>query len=196
VEALDLSARKSALRERMRSVRSSIPPTERAVLAARAEAHLLAVPEIRDAGTVLLFYSFGSEIPTSVLLHRLIARGIRVLLPWLAGDGMEASEVLLGERLEPTDYGPREPSRRVPVDPEDVDVVVTPGLAFDERGHRLGYGGGHYDRYLGRLHPNALRVAIGFASQIVDEVPTEPGDERVDVIVTDAGVLRTEPEAS
>jgi 5-formyltetrahydrofolate cyclo-ligase len=69
-----------------------------------------------------------------------------------------------------------------------VDLVITPGLAFDRRGHRLGYGGGHYDRYFARLQRSALRVGVGFSIQLVDELPTEPSDRPVDLVVTDAGV--------
>jgi 5-formyltetrahydrofolate cyclo-ligase len=185
-----IAARKQELRQAMRRIRVAIPPEERTALAARAEARLLALPEIRDAHSVLLFYSFGSEIPTAVLVHRLLERGCRVLLPYLTGDAMEAAEVRMGTPLHPTDYGPREPSRRVPVDPADVDVVVTPGLAFDRRGHRLGYGGGSYDRYLRRLHPAASRIGIGFSSQVVDDVPADELDERVDLVVTDDAVIR------
>ena len=174
----------------MRSVRASIAPDERAVLAARAEARLLALPELRDARTLLLFYSFGTEIPTEVLLRRLIARDRRVLLPYLTEDSMEAAEVRPGDPLQPSGYGPKEPARRVAVDPARLDVVVTPGLAFDRSGHRLGYGGGHYDRYLERLGAHAVRIGIGFASQVLDEVPSEPTDQLVDVIVTDGEVVR------
>ena len=181
---------KGAMRARMRAVRSGIPASERAVLAARAEARLLTLPELRGARTVLLFYSFGSEIPTKVLMRRLLERGMRVLLPYVTEDSMEAAEVRPGDALEPTDYGPKEPARRVAVDPAKVDLVVTPGLAFDPAGRRLGYGGGHYDRYLGRLGPHAVRVGIGFAAQLVDEVPDEPMDQPVDVLVTDEEVLR------
>ena len=179
------------MRERMRSVRSSIPASDRAALAARAEARLLTLPELRSARTVLLFYSFGSEIPTAVLTRRLLERGLRVVLPYVTGeDSMEAAEVRPEDPLERTDYGPKEPARRVAVDPAEVDMVVTPGLAFDPTGGRLGYGGGHYDRYLTRLQPHALRVGIGFAAQLVEEVPTEETDQRVDVVVTDEEVVR------
>jgi 5-formyltetrahydrofolate cyclo-ligase len=187
----DAVAAKKELRARMRAIRAAIPPEERAVLAARAESRLLALPEVRDARCVLLFYSFGSEIPTAVLIRRLLARGRRVLLPFLTEGSMEAAEVRPGDPLHPTDYGPREPARRVPVDPAALDVVITPGLAFDRRGHRLGYGGGSYDRYLTRLHPAAARVGIGFSSQIVDEIPVEETDEPVDAVVTDEAVIRS-----
>jgi 5-formyltetrahydrofolate cyclo-ligase len=175
----------------MRAGRAAIPPSERAVLAARAEARLLTLPELRAATTVLVFYSFGTEIPTAVLVRRLLTRGWRVLLPYLTdGSEMDAGEIRPGDPLQPTDYGPKEPARRVAVSPQNVDVVVTPGLAFDREGRRLGYGGGYYDRYLARLQPHAVRIGIGFSRQVVEAVPAEDGDEPVDVIVTDDEVIR------
>jgi 5-formyltetrahydrofolate cyclo-ligase len=190
MRTVDRSEEKNALRDRMRRARAAIPPGERAVLAARVEARLLTLPQLRDARTVLLFYSFGTEVPTKVLARRLLERGHRVLLPYLSGEAMEAAEVRPGSRLEATDYGPKEPVDRMAVDPEKIDVVVSPGLAFDRRGHRLGYGGGYYDRYLARLHAHAARVGIGFTVQLVDEVPAAETDQPVDVVVTDEGVVR------
>jgi 5-formyltetrahydrofolate cyclo-ligase len=102
---------------------------------------------------------------------------------------MEAAEVLPADGLVPSTYGPKEPAHRVAVEPDAVDVVVAPGLAFDRRGHRLGYGGGHYDRYLRRLGAAALRAGIAFSEQLVEEVPVEARDELLDVLVTDAEVI-------
>jgi 5-formyltetrahydrofolate cyclo-ligase len=76
------------------------------------------------------------------------------------------------------------------VDPASIDLVVTPGLAFDRRGRRLGYGGGHYDRFLRRLPPSTIRVGIGFAAQVVDRVPAGPTDEPLDALVTEEGLIR------
>ncbi|HYU57795.1 MAG TPA: 5-formyltetrahydrofolate cyclo-ligase [Actinomycetota bacterium] len=180
-----LAGRKEALRRAMREARSSLPPPDRAERAARVEARLLAIPEVVAARCVLLFYAFGSEIPTRVLAARLRTGGRRVLLPYLSGGAMEAAEVGPEDPLVVSGYGPKEPARRVPVDPAEVDLVLTPGLAFDRRGGRLGYGGGHYDRYLARLGGHATRIGIGFEEQVVDEVPAGPEDERVDLVATD-----------
>jgi 5-formyltetrahydrofolate cyclo-ligase len=70
---------------------------------------------------------------------------------------------------------------------------VAPGLAFDRDGNRLGYGGGHYDRYLARLGRRAPRVGVAFSLQIVDRVPADEGDERVDVVATDQGSFEAPP---
>ena len=72
-------------------------------------------------------------------------------------------------------------------DPARVDVVVVPGLAFTADGHRLGQGGGWYDRFLVRLPERVLTVGVGFAEQLVDALPVEPHDVPLDLIVTDDG---------
>lgn len=187
-------ADKSALRTRMRRLRAAIPPSERARLVDLVEETLFGLQEMRAANVVLLFYSFGTEVATGGMAARVLAAGKRLLLPFLEEEGdMEAAEVLPGELLEPSDYGPREPGRRIAVDPEEVDVVVAPGLAFDREGNRLGYGGGYYDRYLARMGHRALRVGVGFSLQLVDRIPVEPGDERVDIVVTNEGALDVRP---
>jgi 5-formyltetrahydrofolate cyclo-ligase len=159
------------------------------MLARRAQGRLLDLDEVAAASTVLLFYSFGSEMATGGVGEHLLAEGKRVLLPYLTPQGMEASEILPGEPLLPTGYGPREPSRRIALDPLEVDLVLTPGLAFDRRGFRLGYGGGHYDRYLTRVGPETIRVGFAFSAQLIDHIPEEPADQKVHLIVTDAEVV-------
>lgn len=180
---------KAELRRRMRLAREAIPADDRARIAEIVAERLLALPEATSARTVLLFYSFGSEVATGGMAARIRAEGKRLLLPYVEEDGMEAAEVREDDELIRAPYGAREPARRVPVDPSEVDLVVAPGLAFDRGGHRLGYGGGFYDRYLARLRPETVRVGIGFAVQVVDWVPAGPGDQRVDLVVTEAGVL-------
>jgi 5-formyltetrahydrofolate cyclo-ligase len=180
---------KEALRERMRGIRASIPAQERVRRAQGVHSRLFSLPEMARARSVLLFYSFGSEVATAGMAARVTAEGRRLLLPFLEEGAMEAAEVLPGERLEPSGYGPREPARRVAVDPNSVDLVVSPGLAFDRSGRRLGYGGGHYDRYLARVGHHAARVGVCFAAQLVDEVPEEPGDQRVELIITEDEVI-------
>jgi 5-formyltetrahydrofolate cyclo-ligase len=180
---------KAELRARMRRVRQVIPPEERGRLSRAVAERLFALPDAVSAGTVLLFYSFGTEVATGPMADRWWDRGTRILLPYVDGEGMEAAEVRRGDQLVRAPYGAREPVRREPVDPHQVDLVVTPGLAFDRRGHRLGYGGGYYDRYLARLRPDAVRIGIGFAVQVMDRLPAGPSDQRVHLVVTEAEVV-------
>lgn len=181
---------KESLRRRLRQVRQSIPEQDRPRLVEQIEAAVFSLPAMGEARTVMLFYSFGSEVGTSGMAARILGAGKRLLLPFLDDEvGMQAAEVRPGEALDITSYGPREPAHRVAVDPGEVDVVITPGLGFDRRGHRLGYGGGHYDRYLEGMSERALRVGVAFSVQIVKYVPIERGDQPVDVVVTDAEII-------
>src|SRR5438128_2215647 len=107
----------------MRAERDAIPASERVALGSRIEARMLDLPAVREAGTILLFSSFGSEIPTEGIAERLLAEGRRVLLPFLQDSTMEAAELRPGQHPVPTAYGPKEPPGRIPVDPAEVDVV-------------------------------------------------------------------------
>jgi 5-formyltetrahydrofolate cyclo-ligase len=81
------------------------------------------------------------------------------------------------------------PSLRVQpgdVDPATLDVVVVPGLAFTPDGHRLGQGGGHYDRFLTRVRPGCLTIGVCFREQLVAELPVEAHDVPLTAVVTDA----------
>lgn len=180
---------KTALRAEMRRVRAAIPEDERRRRGEVIVGRLLDLPEMRRAASVLIFASFGPEVPTRDLASDLHAVGKRLFLPYLSGDEMEVAEVAPEEPLVASAYGPEEPARRVPADPELIDLVVVPGLAFDRRGNRLGYGGGAYDRYLARLRPTTPLVGVAFAEQIVDEVPTGPLDVAVHMVVTDREVI-------
>jgi 5-formyltetrahydrofolate cyclo-ligase len=72
----------------------------------------------------------------------------------------------------------------IPARPEEVKIVIVPILAFDRRGHRLGYGAGYYDRFLS-AHPHLIKIGLAFSCQEVAEVPAEQNDVRMDVVITE-----------
>jgi 5-formyltetrahydrofolate cyclo-ligase len=176
----------------MRKTRAAIPSEERARLGSEIEDRVLSLPQVGRASTVLIFYSFGSEVPTAGIAARLASGGARVLLPFLEEGTMAAAEFAPGTEgnLVRTTYGPKEPAGRIPVPADEIDVVVAPGLAFDREGHRLGYGGGHYDRYMNELRPDAVRIGIAFHPLVVPNVPHGSDDEPLDLVVTDREVIR------
>ena len=92
--------------------------------------------------------------------------------------------------LEPGVFGIREPvpSRCAPASLDAVDFVLVPGVVFDARGGRIGRGAGYYDRLLARCRPGTRLVAAAFEVQVVDEVPREPHDRRVDLVVSELRV--------
>ena len=139
------------------------------------------------------YVSMPVEPGTRPLLTALSARGCTVLLPLLQADfdlGWAAYEPAA---LEPARFGLSEPTGpRLGVDAvNDASVVICPGLAGDTRGHRLGRGGGSYDRVLRRLSPSVVRVLLLYDDEVLDAVPTDDHDERVHVIVTPQRTLWT-----
>lgn len=112
-----------------------------------------------------------------------------------AGDSGRIVPVRI-ESFEPTRFaidrfGVRSPLVGAVVDAASIDVILVPGLGFDRSGRRLGRGGGHYDRLLAMLPPTTPRIGVCFACQVVDSIPDEPHDARVDMVVSDAGVSYT-----
>jgi 5-formyltetrahydrofolate cyclo-ligase len=147
--------------------------------------------DVAPGAVVSGFSPVKSEISPLPLLRRLAEAGASLALPVIAGRGkpliMRAWS--FGAPLVPGVWGIREP----PADAPEVfpDILIVPLLAFDRHGYRLGYGGGYYDGTIGRLRTMKRVVAIGlaFAAQQIDEVPTTPRDERLDLVLTEDGIF-------
>lgn len=185
----ELKKRKKALRARALAARDEIPTAERARRSEAIAERLMGLPEVAAATTVMVFSSFGSEVETGPIIRRLTARRVRVLLPRVVEREMHAVPYAPGDRVSRASFGAEEPRDGEPADPGEIDVVVAPGLAFDLRGHRVGYGGGFYDRFLKLTRQDALTVGVCFGAQIVDEVPHGRGDLPVSRLVTEEEVI-------
>ncbi|MGH2671506.1 MAG: 5-formyltetrahydrofolate cyclo-ligase [Actinomycetota bacterium] len=184
-----LKARKRALRRAAIERRDLLSAGERSAKSERIVDRVLALPEVGAARTVMAFWSFGSEVQTAALIQRLHDAGKRVVLPRIAEGEIAAVTYAPGDPVAATSFGAMEPVGAEFVPAVDVDVVIVPGVAFDRRGGRVGYGGGFYDRLLSRA-PSAPAVAVAFDVQLVDAVPQGQSDSRVDVIVTEDEVIR------
>lgn len=183
---------KAARRLEARGARRAIPPETRAALSERIAERLLALPELRSAQVVGCYASVGSEVETGLVLRGLLARGLRVAVPVVQGARLRFVRLHHPWGLVPGQGGLRLPEPRQPwedVAGGELDLVVVPGLRFGRDGSRLGQGGGHFDRFLAE-HPRARRVGLGFEAQVVDAVESEPHDQGLDALVTEARVLR------
>jgi 5-formyltetrahydrofolate cyclo-ligase len=186
---------KTTLRSSVLAARAALPVEHRAVASAAVHRQLEALPELCRARAVLAYAAFGAEVDLDPWLARLLAAGTGVFLPWVDGLQLGIARVCdLQADLVPGWRGVREPRAigRRPARPDRLDAVVTPGVAFDRSGRRLGYGGGHFDRLLTMLRPETPVVGVAFEIQIVDTVPTAMHDRAVDVVVTEAAVYRRE----
>jgi 5-formyltetrahydrofolate cyclo-ligase len=184
---------KAALRSAVLAARAAVPTEQRALASAVIRRRLEVLPELRRARAVLAYAAFGAEVDLDPWLGTLLAAGAGVFLPWVDGSRLGIARVCdLEADLVPGWRGVREPRAigRRPARPDRIDAVVAPGVAFDCFGHRLGYGGGHFDWLLTMLRPQTPVIGVAFEVQIVDTVPTAAHDRRVDVVVTERAVYR------
>ena len=138
--------------------------------------------------TIAGFWPMGDEIDIRPLLHALHALGHALLLPVTPprGQALLFRRWAPGAAMEPGRFGTQHPAAAEAATP---NTLLVPLLAFDPRGHRLGYGGGYYDRTLAML-PHAFRLGVAYAAQQVPAVPAGPHDVTLHAIATESGVLR------
>ncbi len=185
------------LRKTILARRDRLSADEQADRSRRVVTRLSAMEEIRGATHLFVYVSFRSEVQTREFIHQCLAEGKTVSVPVTQ---VETSSLLAvritdpGSQLRPGYCGIPEPTAAWAdanrVDPATIDVVIVPGSVFDPRGGRLGYGGGYYDRFLSGQTPGALRAALAYDLQVVDQVPLEPHDRRMDRIVTETTIYR------
>ncbi len=174
-------------------------PEQRATASHTACARLMQLEAFQNASVVMLFMPLADEVDLLPLALKCFQMGKTVCVPkvdWARGD-MEAVEVTSFDDhvMEVDEHGVRSPRDGQCVLVRSINLVVVPGVAFDAQGNRLGRGGGFYDRFLKRLAPTAATVGLAFDQQIIDQVPVDDRDIRVDMVVTDRR-LTVSPRAS
>lgn len=197
ITALAIKARKQQLRAEVQAARNALPDDELQSRSAALIERALQLRALQEAQWIMAFASFRSEVRTAGLLRWAITSGKQLLLPRIIR-GTRQLELYLVRDLEydlaPGVWQIPEPiSERCPrVELHVPDFIIIPGVAFDERGHRLGYGGGFYDNLLrvlsGRCWPEHM-AAFALECQIVPEVPIRPRDFTVPHIVTEDRII-------
>jgi len=172
------------MRQRLKTPGAAHAEKSRAICAA-----LSAQPSFRRSRRVALF----SPLPTEPDLNPLWENNERVLCyPRVAGEKIEFVEIAHLDDLVDSAWNPwvREPGPAAAqiIAPQEIDLILVPGLAFTRDGRRLGRGGGFYDRFLSQLPTSTVKLGICFELQLVDTLPTEPHDQRLDGVITENGL--------
>ncbi len=194
---------KPELREAMRGPLGALAPAERAALSAQVCRRVMALEAFTTADTVMLFLPLPGEVDICPIALRCFQTGRTVCVPRVDWERkrMRAVEIRdIDANLRETRHGVREPSDGRPIPLEQIGLVLAPGLAFDAQGGRLGRGGGFYDRFLepgtanDRLRSrNWFTCGVCFDFQVVDRVPTDENDIRLDAVATDRRLLEPCP---
>jgi 5-formyltetrahydrofolate cyclo-ligase len=199
----DLIEAKRALRAAMTARREALDGRARAEAAARLAAAIGTMPEVASARIVAAYAPIRGEIDPGPAVAAAVARGAAVVYPRIGGAagavGSAAGPRLSFHRipgvaaLVPGALGVPEPPPGAPAVPlEAVDVFLVPGLAFDARGFRLGYGRGYYDEVVAHLRAagRGFFLGVGHDFQVVEDCPAGAGDQPLDAVATEARVLR------
>lgn len=174
---------KPELRERLMKARNALPLTQRNDLDHQLHLQLWQLPQYQAAGFVMTYLSFNNEINTWPVVEQAWADGKRVAVPKVRKYPKEivAIEIKSKQDLEPGLWSIQEPVADEAIAPRELDLIVVPGLAFNQQGFRLGYGGGYYDRFL----PQTKAFKVGFCyQQFFGDVPVLPWDQPVDLVIT------------
>jgi len=193
---------KKRLREKLLNRRDAIPPDLKSAKESAIEDRLFSLDVFKKARSILIYVSFRSEVDTRNYLNDIIQLGKKLVLPLVdtRHKVLKLYEINSPDELKPGYMGILEPGvlryRRCSL--KDIDLVIIPGTGFDPKGNRLGYGGGYYDKLLSMEArelaeiDHITTVALAFEEQIGEEIPSEPHDIKVDMIVTDERLIQCE----
>lgn len=175
---------KKTLRAQIRRRKQAMTPAQIAAASRRLGALLVASPLYRQAKTIYGYLPYNQEVRTVPMLEQALRDGKQVAVPKVYGDRMRFLLMEDFSQVAPGYAGIPEPIADGPVAQDPTALVLMPGLAFDREGHRIGYGGGFYDRFLAE-EPNHPTLALCYGFQLLDHVQTEAFDIPVDCVLWD-----------
>jgi 5-formyltetrahydrofolate cyclo-ligase len=185
-------ADKPALRKVLCALRAAIPAQRRVEESRAIASRALGLVGDMPPGTALVYGATPDEVDPFPLAATLRSRGWKIAYPRVAGPGELTLHFVVDESALATGaFGLREPTADAErVSAAEMSLVVVPGVGFDDRCVRIGYGGGYYDRLLPTLPGSCMRVGLAFEEQIVDELPVESHDAALDAVVTPTRIIR------
>ncbi len=168
----------------MRELKRAVPPEEKLHRSEAILRQLEQLPEWDAARVVLLYWSMADEVQTHDFVNRWYKDKV-LLLPCVDGDDLVLRQYTGPECLVAGEqFGIGEPTGPIWTDLDAIQIIIVPGVAFDRSGNRMGRGRGFYDRML-KSTVGALKIGIAYDFQMLDEIPVEPHDVKMDRIITE-----------
>ena len=190
----DLKAKKSEIRRDTLAIRNSLTKKERAKKSAAIMDRLFGFANFMESRIVLFYMSHKGEVDTEPMVRKSLEIEKVVALPLVATQKKEIVPYKvndLDQDVRPGYLGIREPiiERCKEIPSEYINLAIIPGVAFDERGGRIGHGTGCYDRFIPKLDITTRKVALAFECQIVPQIPMEPHDRYTDILITENRII-------
>lgn len=198
---------KRDIRKSVLTLRDSISADDKARCDAEIRKTITGMAEYREAEVILAYVSYKSEVDTTLLIEQALSDGKAVFAPKVAGREMEFWRITSLDDLQEGYKGIREPIQSISFS-EWIKVCKVmmwmPGAVFDRERHRIGYGGGFYDRYLNRMagnmdgaaqmrnhaeHASFITAALAYSCQVLEQIPYEEHDRKPDLIITEQGIF-------
>lgn len=182
---------KQQLRKQFKTQLCKMSAQQRSELSQIACKKLVETEEFRSADTIMAFLSLPHEIDTAPFILCAWQRSKTIAVPKISWQQRHMIPVQINSLetgIATEAGGLRNPVTGLPVPLEDIDLIVAPGIAFDNQGNRLGRGGSYYDRFFSHEKLRAIKCGFCFSEQVVENVPTFEHDKPVDMLVTDTSV--------
>lgn len=146
--------------------------------------HLYEMKRFKDAQNIFTYVNYNQEVNTLILIEECFRLGKNVFVPKVIGDEMDFFQIHSLDELESGAYGILEPIEGCKTASENKGLMIMPGLAFDEKHRRIGYGGGFYDKYLEKL-PEFYKIALCYDFQVFNKIVTDKFDIPVDLVISE-----------
>lgn len=190
----DLKVKKQEIRSQVEEKLNALPRRELLEKYGIIEEQLFDFANFREAEVALLYISHPHEVDTRRILKRCSETTKEIVLPLFNGDGNGTRLYRISDMERDLKPGPGnilqpDPDRCKSVSIDDVDIAIIPGIAFDEKGGRLGIGNGRYDRIMSKLPITARKVSCAVEDQMTPQIPMESHDRYVDIIITDKRII-------
>jgi len=188
-----MNRKKDNLRKKILALRRSQSVTQIEVASSLIQRRILSLPLFKNAEAILFYLALKDEVQTEELIRKALSLSKRVAVPLVDSERRQIlpswikdldRELTVGFRGIPE---PKKSCVRT-LDPRELDLVIVPGIVFDPGGHRLGFGGGFYDRFLARVS-GITSLSLAFEFQVIDQVPYQGHDIAVDYIITEKRII-------
>lgn len=174
---------KKEIRKYVKNVKSLLSSDEVIHNSLQIQNLLMELEQYKNAKKIYIYVNYNQEVVTADIIKKSLELGKNVFVPKIYNDVIKFHQIWSYDTdLAPGAYGILEPTNDSADDKRD-GLLIMPGLAFDQSFHRIGYGGGFYDKYLA-LPNNHIKVALAYNFQIFDLIPTDEFDRKVDIIIT------------